>query len=301
MPAGERPVVLDVMGGDAAPHAALEAADRLAAEGIDVLLCGPAEIVRGTGAGALVAETAVAMDQTPAFAVRSAPDASVRVAARAVAKGVGGAMVSAGSTGATVAAAVLEIGRRPGVRRAVLAARIPTPSRTVLLVDVGARTRVDPATLLATAQLGIAHARAMGTDAPTVGLLNIGVEDEKGPPRLQDAARLLADLEGFCGNVEPSGLLAGVADVVVTDGFTGNIVLKTIEALGGAAGRSGSVDSAALLLGVRGTVLVAHGAATAIQLADAVRMAGSMACDTPTTAPRPTGALRSGQVQGTAT
>jgi glycerol-3-phosphate acyltransferase PlsX len=185
-------------------------------------------------------------------------------------------MVSAGSTGATQAAAVLDIGRVEGVRRPVVAARIPlhrrpgAPEGQVLLLDAGGSADADAEMLLCAARLGAAHVRALGVDHPRIGLLSVGVEDGKGSRAIRAAGPLLRTVEGFVGNVEPSGMLAGTVDVVVTDGFTGNLVLKTIEAM---APRHPDADSAAVILGVRGTVLVAHGDAGGAELAAAVRMA----------------------------
>ncbi len=262
-----RPVVLDLMGGDAAPSAALAAVDLLRAEGVGVLLSGPAELV---GADGLVATSHVTMAEDPVAAVRRRPDCSVRVAARAVADGTASAMVSAGSTGAVVTAARLELGRRPGVRRPVLAVRIPVAGGSTLLVDAGAVPVADAAQLYRAATLGRQHLLDAGHPAPTIGLLNVGTEANKGDPEVRRARRLLEDVPGFVGNVEPGGLMAGTVDLVVTDGFTGNILLKTLEAV---APRSADEDAAAIILGVPGTVLVAHGAARGTDLATAVHTA----------------------------
>ncbi|MGI9015647.1 MAG: phosphate acyltransferase PlsX [Euzebya sp.] len=265
------PVVVDAMGGDGAPAAPVAAVQALHAQGVPVRLCGSAQIVGDHG---VQASDWVRMEEGPAFAVRSMPNCSVRVAAREVAQGRAAAMVSAGPSGATVAAAVLELGRLPGARRAAIAARIPVigGGHTVLL-DVGAAVDVDAETLVSHARLGVDYARRLGVHRPRIGLLNMGTEPGKGNALTREAARLLGSLDGFIGNVEPEGLRKGVADVVVTDGFSGNLVLKALEA----ASPSGhGVDQAGLVLGVRGTVLVAHGAATAAELATAIRLAVSL-------------------------
>jgi glycerol-3-phosphate acyltransferase PlsX len=266
------PVALDCMGGDAAPAAALEAARALGELGVPVRLVGHPDVVGPEG---VAAAEVVGMAEAPAFALRSRPDASVRVAAREVAHGRASALVSAGSTGATVAAALLEIGREPGVRRPLLAARVPTATGHALLLDVGALPGADSAQLLAAAELGVAEASRTGTPAPRVGLLNVGAEPGRGDAVRRRAHGLLGAVAGFVGNVEPADVLDGRADVVVTDGFTGNLVLKAFEAV--RRGRQDPpADAAAQLLGVRGTVLVAHGAATAADLVAAVRQAAAI-------------------------
>lgn len=268
------PVALDVMGGDHAPGPALAAARQLVRTGVPILLCGPSVLVGGLGAAHLDAPDVIAMDEDPAFAVRDRVGASVVVAARAVAEGRAGAMVSAGSTGAVVAAAILHLGRLPGVRRVALAARIPTAAGHVLLLDVGAAPDADAATLAAHARMGQDHARTLGVAAPTVGLLNVGVEANRGPRRVRAAAALLAELPGFAGGVEPAAILAGAVDVVVADGFAGNVLLKALEA---ALAPGRPRDATALVLGVAGTVLVGHGAATSAELVVAVRTAAGLA------------------------
>jgi len=204
----------------------------------------------------------------------------VRVGARAVAAGTASALVSAGPTGATVAAALLEIGRIPGVRRPVVGARIPVAGGGhAVLVDAGGVPDPTPDLMVTSARLGMAYAQALQDQPgriPRVGLLNVGAEPGKGNALARSAYDLLGALDRFVGNVEPAAVLAGDVDVVVTDGFTGNVFLKTLEAMA-ASRRPGSgpgdSDAAALLLGVRGTVLIAHGAADADEIAAALRLA----------------------------
>ncbi len=258
------------MGGDDAPATPLEAAAIARRAGIEVRLCGPSTVV---GPDGLHAPERIAMDEDPAFTLRARPRASIRVAARAVAEGRAVALVSAGPTGATVGAALLELGREPGIRRPVVAARLDVGGRHVVLCDVGAAVDPDASTLASHAGLGRDYARRLGIAEPRIGLLNIATEPGRGTAVVKEAAGLLAELDGFIGSVEPAGVLAGAADVVVTDGFTGNLVLKTLEA---AAGTGHGGDRAAVVLGVRGTVLVAHGAASATDLAHAVRWAATI-------------------------
>jgi len=208
------------------------------------------------------------------MALRNKRTASVRVAAGLVASGQADAMVSAGSTGATLVAALLSLGRVRGVRRPVLAAVLPTPAGDVVLADAGGSPDPRPEALVAYARMATAYAQARGCAAPSVGLLNVGSEAGKGTALVRHAFTLLHGSDGFVGNVEPAAVLAARADVVITDGFTGNVFLKTLEAM---AGDSGDTAGAAVLLGVAGEVLVAHGAADASAVAAAVRTAAAVA------------------------
>jgi len=216
---------------------------------------------------------AVSMDSDGALGVRARPDASIRVAIAELAAGRCAAVVSAGNTGATLAAAMLGLGRLPGIRRPAVGAVLPVGAHGCVLVDAGATPEAQPASLLAHARMGVAYARVRGVASPRVGLLNVGTEPGKGTQLTKAAFDLLTPVAGFVGNVEPAGVVAGRADVVVTDGFTGNLLLKTVEALSPGIPHSG----AAALLGVPGTVLVAHGAATAAELVEALRSAASLA------------------------
>lgn len=212
------------------------------------------------------------MDEEGALAVRAKPESSIRAAVTLVAERRADAVVSAGSTGATLAAALLGLGRVRGVRRPAIAAVLPVGERAgTVLVDAGGSTDVQPDALVTHARMGLAYARVRGVLEPRVGLLNVGTESGKGNELARSAEALLADLPGFVGNVEPGNVLAGTVDVVVTDGFTGNILLKTVEAMSG--GHSYGGPGAAVLLGVAGTVLVAHGAADVDELVTALRTA----------------------------
>lgn len=281
-------VVLDAMGHDDGARPLVAAARSAHAAGHRVALVGVPDALRPLLApedSLLVHPSgpAVAMAADAALALHERPDASVRAAAALVARsleaGEPTALVSAGSTGATVAAAVLELGRTRDVRKPALAARIPCrDGGWTLLIDVGAVTDPTAEQLRRMAELGRDHARTLGIAAPRIGLLNVGAEPRRGNALARAAEEALAGLPGFVGNVEPGPLLAGAADVVVTDGFTGNLVLKTIEAMvADAPAWASQQDRAALLLGVRGTVLVAHGAAAPAELVSAIALAGRLA------------------------
>ena len=252
--------------------------------------------------------TAIANDEEPALAVRSRSDASIVAAARAVAAGEADALVSAGPTGATLAAAVLHIKRIRGVHRPAVAVVVPVPGgRPTLLLDAGANVEVRPEHLVQFAYMGAQFMEAVhGIARPRVGLLSNGEEAKKGTEDVVAAhARLAADSSGlnFVGNVEGSELTNGAADVVVTDGFTGNVALKLMEgtastvtgairdaiksspiaAIGGLLIRSRvaklrdqidpNATGGAILLGVRRPVVIAHGKSSAQGIANAVRMA----------------------------
>lgn len=270
-------IALDAMGGDHAPDAVVQGAVTAAGEGIDVVLVGvpdqvAAALERAGGADlpVVAAGEVVGMDEEPALALRTKPDASVRVAAALVAAGEADAFVSAGSTGATLASALLTLGRIEGVRRPVVAAVLPPRG---VLVDAGGTPDVQPDALVTYARMGKAYAQVLGVSQPRVGLLNVGEERGKGHALARAAFDLLDGLDGFVGNVEPQGVLSGAVDVVVTDGFTGNVFLKTVEALSGQPDEQG----AAVVLGVKGEVLVAHGAAGPAEVAAALRMAATVA------------------------
>ena len=273
-------VALDAMGGDHAPAATVTGALQAYEAGVDVVLVGQPARLHAAMANqraqellsVVPAAEVVGMDEDPALALHIKRDASIRVAASLVAEGHADALVSAGSTGATLAAALLLLGRLPGVRRPIVGALVPTTRGRVVLVDAGGSAAAQPDALVGYAQIGMAYAGVLGIDAPRVGLLNVGAEPGKGNPFAKAAYELLGGLPGFAGNVEPDGVLGGSVDVVVTDGFTGNIFLKAVEAASGAQG-----DCAAVVLGVAGEVLVAHGAAGAGEVAEALRMAARAA------------------------
>jgi glycerol-3-phosphate acyltransferase PlsX len=233
------PVAVDAMGGDKAPADVVEGARRAAEQGVAVVLVGPPEQVGDTQGLELVACTEViAMDEDPAVGVRRKKDSSLVRAAELVRDGKASAMVSAGNTGATMAAALLRMGRLPGVVRPCIATPLPRLGRTpAVLVDAGANAECTAAMLVQFAQMGAAYVAArFGTESPSVGLLSIGEEPSKGTPLVKETHALLdeAAQDGgaafeFLGNLEGRDLLPSPADVIVTDGFTGNVTLKTLE------------------------------------------------------------------------
>ena len=230
-------IALDGMGGDGAPaevvSGALRALDELS--GLEILLVGdPVRMGAPDRPGLVIhpATDVIGMDEHPAQAVRAKPDASIPAAVRLVKEGVADAVVSAGNTGAMMASSLLILGRIAGVKRPAIATIIPTRGRPVVCVDMGATADCKPEHLLQFAHMGVAYAETvLGVEGPTVGLLNIGSEPEKGSVLAQEAHALMAG-DGrlrFAGNIEGNHLLDGDLDVMVTDGFTGNVVLKVLE------------------------------------------------------------------------
>jgi glycerol-3-phosphate acyltransferase PlsX len=237
-------IAVDAMGGDEAPTHIVDGA--LAAVrhfDLGVTLVGPssrleAELARHPGADLhrvriVNADTVVEMAESPAAALRRKPTASIRVAAEAVARGEAAALFSAGHTGATVMAAHAAFGMLPGADRPALAATVPTRGRPAALLDVGASVECRPQHLLQFAVMGTVYARvAFGLEQPRVALLSIGEEATKGNELTREAHRLLkASSLAFIGNIEAKDLYSGAADIIVCDGFTGNIALKVSEGL----------------------------------------------------------------------
>jgi len=288
-------IAVDLLGGDKAPAVVVDGALRaLAADpDLSLLLVGPRsvadEVLRALdGAardrvGVRVAEGMVAMADPPSRA--SNPDTSLYAAARAHADGEVDALVSAGSSGAIVTAAVLALGRQPGVRKPPLAAWLPTESRERLLLDVGGSVECTVSALLSHAVLGMDYARRCGIDRPRVGLLSVGSEPGKGDRIRRATERALHNAEGlmdFVGLVEGGDVCLGErADVVVTDGFTGNVLLKGIEGAYRFARGQTRAARAAALLGVPGIVVVCHGAATAADIAAGVALARDLTRNEP--------------------
>ncbi len=301
------PVALDLQGADGGPELVLSGARIAAAEGVAVRAFGPGGLEAGDGVELLAAEGSIGNEAEPVAAVRSTPDASIVRAAADVADGRSGSLVSFGSTGAAMTAALFALKRLRGVHRPALAAQIPVPTgERVLLLDCGANTEVRPQHLIQFAHLGAAFAESvLGVDRPRVALLSIGEEQKKGRPDVVEAHAALSADDGiaFAGNVEGRDLLTGAADVVVCDGFTGNVALKTLEgtarAVAGAvrgAARSGPVAATgglllrpalgrlraamdpnsvggAILLGLRGVAVVGHGSSSPEGVANAIRLA----------------------------
>jgi glycerol-3-phosphate acyltransferase PlsX len=303
------PVALDAYGADGGPELVLEGARLAAADGIAVRVFGPPSLDPPSGVTLHPTTDWIGNDAEPVVAVRSTPEASVVLAAAAVAGGGCSSMVSAGSTGATMTAALFALKRAQGVHRPALAVQIPVPARDgppLVFLDAGANTDVRPQHLIQFAFLGSAFCRAvLGVESPRVALLSVGEEQKKGRADVVEAHEALTGAEGlrFIGNLEGRDLLGGEADVVVTDGFTGNVTLKTVEGTARAvvdavraAARSGPLASAgglllrpalgglrrsmdpnavggAILLGLRGVAVVAHGSSTPEGIANAVRLA----------------------------
>ena len=283
------------MGGDHAPPALVDGAVAAARHlGIPISLVGaPAAIEHELGrhgdwrrAGITIVDAPDVIDMTEsAVAVRRKPGASIRVAADLVGRGEAAALFSAGHTGATVMAAHAAFGMIAGVDRAALATTIPTRIQPAVLLDAGATVECRPQHLLQFAVMGSVYAKlALGIERPRIGLLSIGEEETKGNELTREAHRLLkAAPIHFIGNVEGREIYSGVADVIVCDGFTGNIVLKTSEGLvealeamlGGRVG--GAFDysecGGAPLLGVAGLAIVGHGRSSPKAVQNAIAMA----------------------------
>ncbi len=229
------PIAVDAMGGDSAPQEIVIGAARAAAEfDVPIVLVGPPELIGDPQGLEVVACTEVIdMHEEGAKAVRRKKDSSLVVAAELVRDGKASAMLSAGNTGAAVASALLRMGRVSGVNRPAIATPIPVPGSTpTVLLDAGANAEVQASWLVQFAQMGSAYCRARyGIAEPRVGLLNIGEEESKGTALTKEAFPLLKEAPGirFLGNVEGRDLLTDDIDVVVTDGFTGNVALKTLE------------------------------------------------------------------------
>jgi glycerol-3-phosphate acyltransferase PlsX len=234
-------VAVDAGGADLGPDEVAAGASQAARSGIGVLLFGPAEQIGPVGEGVELVDSPVSIAKAPdpAFAVRTTPDASIVQAARAVADGRAQALVSGGSTGSALAAALFNLRRDHGIYRPALALPLPIPgSSPVLLLDVGANVTCRPEHMVQFAHMGSAFAQAvLGIDSPRVALLSNGEEPAKGTPELVAVHEQLAGQAGsglnFVGNIEGTQLPERVADVVVMDGFTGNIALKLTEGISG--------------------------------------------------------------------
>jgi glycerol-3-phosphate acyltransferase PlsX len=231
-------IAVDVMGGDDAPSVVLGGVRQALATdpSLHVLLVGPADVVSPESSERVtpvVATQVIAMGEHPANAVRTKKDSSIVVGCRLVKEGRADGFFSAGSTGACMAAATLGMGRITGVSRPAIATVIPGAARPSVLVDIGANADVRPDTLVQFGLMGRAYAQVvLDVAEPRVALLNIGEEPTKGSALAQEAHVLLRDhVRGFVGNVEGRDIPAGTVDVVVTDGFTGNVALKVLEGL----------------------------------------------------------------------
>ena len=297
-------IAVDALGGDRGSTEVVAGALAASRDGIDVVLYGPAT-VETHGLELVVARETIEMDEKPADAVRAKPDSSLVAACRAVGAGEADAVVSAGNTGAMLAAGLLHIRRLPGVMRPAIAVVVPARFRPSVLIDAGANADARPEHLVQFAHMGSVFAKEiLDVSSPEVRLLSIGEEPEKGNAVTREAHELLAAAEiNFGGNTEARDLLRGATDVVVADGFTGNVALKLLEGtigellaelrdeissttrgkLGGLLIRPAArrlrdrldpdTYGGAYLLGLRGISVVAHGNSSSRAIANAVRLA----------------------------
>ncbi len=236
--AGTVRVAVDAIGGDRAPGTVLGGVESAleADPALHVCLVGPAAVVEPYAAAhdrcePVVAHESIGMAEPAAQSVRAKKDSSIVVGCRLVREGAADAFFSAGNTGACMAAATLTMGRVDGIHRPAIATIIPTVGAPVVLLDVGANADCKPEYLVQFARMGALYAETvLGVSAPRIALLNIGEEPSKGSQLAVEAHGLMANqVAGFMGNVEGRDVTAGVADVIVTDGFTGNVVLKVLE------------------------------------------------------------------------
>jgi glycerol-3-phosphate acyltransferase PlsX len=308
-------IALDAMGGDEAPDVTVAGALEAAGPDLGVLLVGDRAVLEarlaaaGDAPGRAHVEVVHAPDkimssEDGARAVRAKPDSSVVTACRLVREGRAQGAVSLGHTGAMMAAATLHIRRIPGVLRPGIAVVLPSRAGFIVLLDAGANAEARPEHLAQFAAMGRLFAQGvLGDPAPTVGLLSIGEEEERGSELVLSAHALLKDTPGFVGNVEGRDIPRGTARVVVTDGFTGNVALKLYEASAGFLlaemrdavsenvwGRIGGLlirpsvrrmrvrlhpdtVGGAFLLGVNGLAVIGHGSGSATAVANAMRTA----------------------------
>jgi glycerol-3-phosphate acyltransferase PlsX len=298
-------VAVDAMGGDRAPDEIVAGALEAASPQITPVLVGPRGLETG-GLELVEAPTTIGMDEKPGEAVRAKRDSSLVTSCRLVREGEADAAVSAGNTGAMLAAGLLEIRRLPGVNRPAIAVVLPAKRGPSVLIDAGANADARPEHLRQFAHMGSVFSQELlGVRRPEIRLLSIGEEPEKGNQLTLEAHALLAEdtALAFDGNTEGRNLLDGAADVVVCDGFTGNVVLKALEGTIRSvlvslrdeirASRRGKVGGllirpaaralrdrldpdtygGAYLLGLRGLAVIAHGSSGRVAVANAIRLA----------------------------
>ena len=303
------PIAVDAMGGDRAPGEIVAGAHQAADAGLPVLLVGPDGLEGAGDLPLMVATQVIEMDDDPAKSVRSKRDSTLVRAAEAVRDGKASAMISAGNTGATMASALLRMGRIKGVHRPAIATPVPVPGSTpTVLLDAGANAEVQADWLVQFAVMGSVYARKRyGIENPKVGLLSIGEEPGKGDTLRKEAYDLLKVAPGinFIGNVEGRDIMTDGVDVVVTDGFTGNVVLKTLEgtlrgvikALFEAITQPDYKEHAdalmpallpmyatfdpentggAILLGIDGVCIISHGSSTSRAMVNGIKVAQEM-------------------------
>ena len=299
-------VAVDAMGGDRAPEEIVAGALAAASDSVEPVLFGRQEVLAPIAEGLEIvhADDIVAMDEKPSDAAREKRESSMFAACRAVGEGDAQAVVSAGNTGAMLAAGLLEIRRLPDVHRPAIAVPLPSIGGTSVLIDAGANADARPEHLVQFGHMGSVFAEEiLGISDPNVALLSIGEEPEKGNRLVRETHPVLeASHLDFVGNVESRELLAHAADVVVCDGFTGNMALKLMEGtiktlldelrkeieasprgkLGGllirpaARGLRKRLDpetyGGAYLLGLRGLVVIAHGSSSRTAIANAITL-----------------------------
>ena len=307
------PVAVDALGGDKAPAEIVEGAKQAVAAGIPVLLVGPADLADRGDLPLHVATEFIDMHEDPASSVRNKKDSTLVVSADLVRDGIASAMISAGNTGATMASALLRMGRIKGVKRPAIATPIPVPGSTpTVMLDAGANAEVEPEWMTQFAVMGSVYANARyGIERPRVGLLSIGEEPGKGDTLRKKSFELLSAMSGinFIGNVEGRDIMTPDVDVVVTDGFTGNVALKTLEGtmrtivkeLFASIGQPQYKEHAdalmpalldlyskfdpdstggAILLGVDGVCIISHGSSSARAMLNGIKVAKDMVdCD----------------------
>ncbi len=284
-------IAVDALGGDFAPHAILEGALRASRTRIPVALFGPLERIvpildqldthwRGLPITLFQASEEILMDEEPAMAVRRKKDSSLVRAVSAVADGTCTGVISAGNSGALMIASMFILGKTEGIERPAIAGFIPTKDAgSTLVLDLGGNVNCKASHLLHFAHLGIEHllTRSVVRRPLKIGLLCNGSEENKGSALIKEVHQLFSQqLNNFIGNVEPADVLANKADIVVCDGFTGNIFLKTIEACSKFFAQEGAahiIPGGAQLLGVKGTVIVAHGNSLASSIQKAIQLA----------------------------
>jgi len=298
-------IAVDAMGGDYAPGEIVKGAiETVQAKEIEIMLVGQKEIVQqelekhdfnGSAVSILSARERISMDEDPVRAIRQKGDSSIVVGTNLVKSGQASAFVSGGSTGAVAAAALLTLGKKKGISRPALGVVFQSPQGPVLLLDVGANSDCKSHHLLQFAQMGDVYMkRVFSVPEPTIGLLSNGEEATKGNKLARGAYHLLAKSKiNFIGNIEGRELPRGTANVVVTDGFTGNVVIKLSEGLGevfAALSKQATngdpllqeaekqilnytAVGGALLLGVRGNVIIAHGRSDASAIKQAICLA----------------------------
>jgi len=227
------PIAVDALGGDKAPAEIIAGALEAVAAGINVILVGPRGLSGSEGFELIEASEVIEMHEDAASSVRTKKDSTLVRAAEAVRDGKASAMISAGNTGATMASALLRMGRITGVKRPAIATPIPAPGTTpTVLLDAGANAEVEPEWLVQFGLMGSVYADVrFGVKNPRVGLLSIGEEPGKGDTLRKQAYELFSNAKNlnFIGNVEGRDIMTDKVDVVVTDGFTGNVALKTLE------------------------------------------------------------------------